>query len=99
MKYSNLTYDFDPEKNLKLKEERDISFEEIVTAIEEGHLIEVIDHHSTTKYKHQKIYVVEVESYIYLVPFVEQSAHRVFLKTIFPSSKFTRKYLHQLKGE
>jgi len=91
-----MNYDFDPEKNLKLKQERGISFEEIVTAIEEGYLVDVIDHHNADKYKHQKIYIVEVESYIYLVPFIEQSADSVFLKTIFPSRKLTKKYLKRI---
>jgi hypothetical protein len=97
---TNLTYDFDPEKNSKLKQERGISFEEIILAIKEGHLIDIITHPNNNKYKHQKIYVVEVENYIYLVPFIEQNPHSVFMKTIFPSRKLTKKYLNQLlKGK
>ena len=99
MTEETLNYDFDPEKNLKLKRERGISFEEVITAIEEGHLIDVIDHPNAEKFKHQKIYVVEIEGYVYLVPFVKQS-QQIFLKTIFPSRKLTKRYLKQLtKGK
>ncbi|MBS0358862.1 MAG: toxin [Proteobacteria bacterium] len=70
MKIKKITYDFSPEKNLKLKEEREISFEEIILAIEEEYLADVINHHNTGKYKEQKIYVVEIEGYIYLAPYI-----------------------------
>src|SRR3990167_11190928 len=96
MSIEKLNYDFDPDKNLKLKQERGISFEEVIMAIEEGHLIDLIDHHNTNKFKHQKIYVVEIEGYVYLVPFVIKNIQQVFLKTIFPSRKLTKKYLQQL---
>lgn len=96
-------YDFNPEKNLKLKQERGISFEEIITAIEEGHLLDVMDHPNKNKYNNQKIYIVEIEKYIYLVPFIEEiieEKQRLFLKTIFPSRKLTKTYLKRdLRGK
>jgi uncharacterized DUF497 family protein len=95
MKFINLDFDFDPAKNLKLKQERGVSFEEIVIAIQEGHVLDVIDHYSDDKYKHQKMYIIEIENYVYLVPFTVQSDNKVFLKTIFPSRKFTKQYLRQ----
>lgn len=88
MKY----FDWDKEKNTLLRMERDIGFEDVVTAINEEHLIEVLDHHNPKKYPNQKIYVVEIEDYVYLVPFVEDEEKR-FLKTIYPSRKMTKKYL------
>ena len=93
MTEETLNYDFDPEKNLKLKRERGISFEEVITAIEEGHLIDVIDHPNAEKFKHQKIYVVEIEGYVYLVPYVESAPDYYFLKTVIPSRKASRDYL------
>jgi hypothetical protein len=36
--------------------------------------------------------VVQVDNYIYLVPFIETESD-IFLKTIIPSRKATRKYL------
>jgi uncharacterized DUF497 family protein len=80
------------EKNRLLQMERDISFEDIVLYIEMGFLLDVLEHPNPEKYPGQKIFVVQVEEYIYLVPFIE-SENEVFLNTIIPSRKATRKYL------
>ena len=85
-------YKYSPEKNLKLIQERNISFEEIVEAIESGYLLEIIEHHNKTKYQHQKMYVVQVDDYVYCVPFVKDGDEDVLLKTIFPSRKAKRKF-------
>jgi len=53
----------------------------------------VIEHYNTNQYAHQKIYVVEIANYVYLVPFVEEKNDTVFLKTVFPSRKATKEYL------
>ena len=82
---------WDVEKNEKLKEIRDISFEEIVTVLEGEGAVAVI-RHPRAAYRHQWLYIVEIENYIYAVPFVED-AEKIFLKTIFPSRKLTKKYL------
>lgn len=82
-------FDWDEEKNQKLKKERDIGFEEIVVAINEGKLLVTLGHH---KRPNQKIYVVNVGSYAYMVPFVEDEEKK-FLKTIYPSRKMTKKYI------
>ena len=79
-------------KNNLLKEERDISFEEVLTAIDEGGLLDILEHPNKGKYPHQRIFVVNTENYVYLVPFVEDE-EKVFLKTIIPSRKATKKYL------
>jgi len=80
------------DKNEQLKRERDISFEQIVIQIEEGKLHDILEHPNQQKYKDQKIFVVELNEYIHLVPFVEDDDY-VFLKTIIPSRKATKKYL------
>jgi hypothetical protein len=88
-------FDYCSEKNIKLKQERGISFEEIIYYINDGHLLEIIEHHNKEKYTSQCFYVIDVEGYVYLVPFVKDG-DRVFLKTIFPSRKHTKKYLVQI---
>ena len=88
MKY----FSWNEEKNEFLLVERDISFEEIVLYIEKGFLLDVLEHPNPEKYPGQKIFVVQVEEYIYLVPFVENE-DEIFLKTIIPSRKATRRYL------
>lgn len=75
-----------------LKQERDISFEEVVYAIFNGSLIDVVPYPNQQKYTGQSIYVVEIGDYAYLVPFVvDGDIH--FLKTIIPSGKATKRYL------
>ena len=59
------------EKNLSLKAERDVSFEEVLSAISQGGLITVMAHPNRAKYGHQKMLVVAIRDYAYLVPFVE----------------------------
>ena len=85
MKY----FDWDEEKNQKLKDEREIGFEDIVIAIDEGRLLITLEH---PKRPNQKIYVVNVGNYAYMVPFVEDK-EKYFLKTIYPSRKMTKTYI------
>ena len=80
------------EKSLSLKAERDVSFEEVLSAISQGGLITVMDHPNRAKYGHQKMLVVAIRDYAYLVPFVE-SENEIYLKSIMPSRKATRDYL------
>lgn len=89
---------WDNEKNLLLKAERNISFEEIVFHIEKGHILDIVEHPNQEKYKGQKIFVINIENYAYLVPFVE-SEQEIFLKTIIPSRKATKKYLRGVENE
>lgn len=87
---------FSPEKNLWLKQERNISFEEIIAAIENKQLLDILGHPNREKYGDQKIYVVLAKNYVYLVPYVKNSDGNIFLKTIIPSRKAKQKYI---KGE
>jgi uncharacterized DUF497 family protein len=80
------------EKNRQLKSERGVSFEQMVVAIDDGGLLDILEHPNPAKYPKQKVLVVRSDGYAYLVPFVEARDH-VFLKTIIPSRKATRDYL------
>jgi uncharacterized DUF497 family protein len=88
MKY----FSWNEEKNELLKTERGLSFEEVVFYIDHGFLLDVLEHPNQEKYKGQKIFVVQMEGYVYLVPFIE-SENDIFLKTIIPSRKATKRYL------
>jgi len=90
MKY----FDWDENKNDKLKEARDVSFEEIVLAISNNQILDVLVHPNKEKYPNQKMFVVELFSYAYIVPFVEEK-EKFFLKTIYPSREATKKYLNK----
>jgi uncharacterized DUF497 family protein len=85
-------FSWNEEKNELLKEERQVSFEDVVFYIEQGFLLDVLEHPNQEKYKGQKIFVIEIEEYAYLVPFIEDE-REIFLKTIIPSRKAARKYL------
>jgi len=89
MKYLN----WSPEKNEILKANRGISFEEIALLIESGHVLGIEENPVRSN---QKIYILEIENYVFIVPFVEKD-NEIFLKTAFPSRKYTKRY--GLKGE
>ena len=88
MKY----FDWDFQKDEQLKQERDISFEDILIAIDEGDILDIVEHPNKEKYPSQKVFIVNMNGYAYLVPFVEDK-EKIFLKTIIPSRKATRQYI------
>jgi len=85
-------FSWNDEKNALLKADRQISFDEIVLSIEMEFLLDVLENPNQEKYKGQKVFVVQIDNYVYLVPFVETETE-VFLKTIIPSRKANKKYL------
>lgn len=84
---------YSAEKDQSLKAERGIGFQDMINAIAEGNVIDVIPHHNKKRYPNQYMYAVNVSGYVYIVPFVEAEDGTVFLKTIYPSRKATKKYL------
>ena len=89
---------WNPEKNLELMQERGVSFEEILSSIEQGGLLMTLDHPNQRKYPGQRIWVVKVRRYAHLVPLVE-SKEEIFLKTIMPSRKATKQFLSETDNE
>jgi len=85
-------YSWNPEKNELLQRERNVSFEEVVLNIQLGNEVAIYDHPNTKKYPNQKISVVLIEGYAYLVPYVEDK-DQIFFKTIIPSRKATKQYI------
>ena len=89
------SFEWDSKKNLQLQKERNISFEDIVFCMGNDGLLDEIDHPNSKKYPNQRIFIVEVDNYAYLVPFIEID-RKAFLKTIIPSRKATKLYLENL---
>ncbi len=87
-----MIFDWSNEKNRILQEQRGICFEQIVIAIEDGDVLEVLEHPNQRKYKEQYLIIVQINDYVYVVPAVIDG-DIWFLKTIFPSRKYTKKYL------
>lgn len=85
-------FNWNTEKNEQLRVERGISFEEILFHIQNGDILDILEHPNQNKYGGQRILVVAVAEYAHLVPFVEDDKE-VILKTIIPSRKATKKYM------
>ena len=71
-------------KSQRLKKARGASFEDIIKA----KLIDIGKHH---KKENQNMMLFEYKNYIWVVPYVEDESH-VFLKTLYPSRKYTKIY-------
>ncbi len=91
-----MTYNWSEEKNRQLRKQRLISFEEIVLCIQEGKIVTVLEHPNREKYPNQQLYLIDYRKQIYVVPFVINKEEEViFLKTIYPSRHYTKKYLER----
>jgi len=89
-------FQWNNEKNEWLKEHRGVCFEQVVILMEREEVLDVLEHPNQDKYPGQRIAIVEINEYTYLVPYV-QEGEEIFLKTIIPSRKATNKYLREEK--
>jgi len=85
-------FNWNSDKNQQLIIDRGLSFEKAVFNIQNGGLLDDIVHPNAKNYPNQRVFIVCIDEYIYLVPYVE-SQDEIFLKTIIPSRKFTKIYL------
>ena len=84
---------WDLEKNKKLVVERGVSFEKVVVCIKNSQVLAIIEN-PNKKYKEQMVFIIELNNYVYYVPFIqEKEGGNIFLKTIIPSRKLTKEYL------
>ncbi|MEA3307662.1 MAG: toxin [Elusimicrobiota bacterium] len=82
-------FEWNNEKNNKLKEERGISFEDVLYYVDKGDILDIVLHPQQDKYPDQKMFIMVMENYVYLVPFIE-TKKLIFLKTIIPSAKLQK---------
>ena len=89
----NKTIRYSLEKNELLKKQRNISFEDVILSINNGYLIDDIEHPNKEKYLNQNIFIIliKIKNYVYLVPYIEDD-NVIYLKTIIPSRKMNKKY-------
>ncbi|MBE7444341.1 MAG: toxin [Planctomycetia bacterium] len=80
------------EKSQALKETRGICIEDVIFHIEKGDMPDDYQHPNQQKFPGQRIMVVGINNYAYLVPYIENEIE-LFLKTIIPSRRATEKYL------
>jgi len=87
---------YDKEKDKKLQEQRDISFEQVIECIAEGEILLDFEHPNKSKYKNQRIMVLKINNYPYCIPYI-MDKEKIVLKTIYPDRRF--KYLLEDKNE
>jgi len=80
------------DKNKQLIRERGISFEAVLGSIDRGNLLDDYIHPNQEKYPKQRLMIVKIQNYCFLIPYVETETE-IFLKTIIPSRKATKQYL------
>ena len=85
---------WDREKNEWLRKNRGICFEDILFYLDNNFLIDDVEHPNQNKYSGQRMMVLNIVDYIYLVPYVE-SEDEIFLKIIIPSRRATKNYLEK----
>lgn len=93
-----MKFDWNPEKNEWLKQNRNISFEQVIFHLSRGEVWKVADHPDQEKYPDQKIYFVIIDDYVFMVPHVIQR-DTIFLKTIIPTRKATKAYQLERGGQ
>ena len=85
-------FDWNDDKNEFLEQTQSVSFEDVVFHIQNGDVLDIIKHPNEARYPNQRILVLNIEGYVYLVPYVKEK-DTWFLKTIIPSRKATKEYL------
>ena len=74
-----------------MKNERGVCFEDVITLLESGNILDIIKHPNEEKYLNQKIYILLLQGYVHMVPYVKIEKE-IFLKTIVPSRKMNKLY-------
>jgi len=89
----NKTIRYSLEKNEILKEQRGVSFEDVILSIDDGNLLDDMEHPNKEKYPNQNMFIIliKIKDYVHIVPYVEDD-NSIFLKTIIPSRKMNKKY-------
>lgn len=89
----NYSINFNEEKNQLLKTSRGINFDEIIDSIKNKKLVESVEHSNIKKYPNQFMFLLKLDKYIYVVPYaIDKNKKEIFLKTIYPSRKFTKQF-------
>lgn len=92
----NPRIEYNEEKNLLLKETRDVCFEDVIEAIIKGRILANLEHRDKKKHPNQKILAVKIKNYVYAVPYVVDKERKwIFFKTVYPSRILTKKYLRR----
>jgi len=91
-RWKTMNFEWDDIKNRNLLAERGLSFEMVVLALDDERLLDDMSHPNTQQYAHQRLMVVDIDGYACGVPYIVNEDH-LFLKTIYQSRAFQKKYL------
>ena len=69
-----------------------VDFNDVMVAINRGNILDIVHHPQRKKYPNQRIFIIQINQYAYLVPLIEDE-EKIFLKTIYPSRKATKDYI------
>lgn len=90
-------FDYSKVKDLVLKETRNVSFKDVIEAYKRGKKLADLENKSKGR-TNQRLLVVNIGGRVFVAPYViDENRKRVFLKTVYPSSKLTKKYLLKQK--
>jgi len=81
-------FNWNDDKNALLIKDRGLSFEQVLDCFIEDNFYGVFENPSAN-YPDQKVYLVKINEYPCIVPFVETD-EEVFLKTIIPDRRFKK---------
>ena len=91
-----MRFDWDEEKNERLKKERNVSFERVVISIESGNLLDILEHPNQKDHSGQMLILIKIDDYAWVVPSLMKE-DVFFFKTAFPSRKYTQIYLPEAR--
>ena len=92
-----VVFNWDNKKNRWLKKQRNITYEQIIVAIESNAIVDILEHPNKDRYPDQLLILVNINDYIYAVPTTVEK-NEFFLKTIYPSRKYTELYLNSKRS-
>jgi uncharacterized DUF497 family protein len=84
-----MRFKWDEDKNQHLIFERGVCFEDVVSSILDGKVIATLKNPSRTG---QFYFIIKLNGYIHVVPFLINGNEEIILKTIFPSRKFHKEF-------
>jgi uncharacterized DUF497 family protein len=90
-------FDWSAEKDVQLKKERGIGFEDVLFHLQAGDLLLTASHPNQQKYPNLKIMYLRIDQYVYMVPYKTEKNIK-FLKTIIPSRKATKELVGDENG-
>lgn len=83
---------WEEDKNNKLLSERNISFDEISEINLQEKYLDILENPNR---EGQMIFIVRLNDYIYVVPFIIDENENIILKTVYPSRRYNKLYGEQ----